>query len=628
MLAAKVEAFRLSLEGKTKAETDEIAIRYFCAWNDAEINLKETENASTEMALQFQQMKSERDAALKEVDILRKQNQHLTGIQTIQTNELFGRSTEKAEDVLGQVLSDGTPNGDPLSEGNPEGKENFRDEADRETWKKTRQRVKKLLRLLFSDQDGNGQEGQKRKMDLSKLPVQTIFDYNIEELNRKYGEGNWRFAFWSEKKSLERVRQTSYVKAVFKPIVSVGLDHHLVRPVWENALIPKSVASPSLLSELMVDWGRMFLPLYRQEMNEERFGFPLSRQRMSSWIGYVVQNYLLQVYLYLCAQLKEYRYQQCDETYWQVVLDERKPGAKSFIWVHRSGELLPGPAIVAYCYEKTRSADHLRNFFAGILQMIFLTCDAYSAYLCFAGETGGLMILTGCYMHCRRRFVEAALILKLNNLTDDQIRELPEVRAVALIAEIYAAENVLKELPSDKRLEQRREHVLPKVNTFFDYIRTIDLNDPLVSDKLRDAVQYALNQEKCLRKFLEDGNIPLDNGATERSVRPVAQFRRNSLFSFTESGAEVMVVLFTLIETAKANQADPYYYVKYLLEQMPQHLYDQGKESEYMPEMMPWSQRYRCYEVEEKEHLVKTQAPPGNEKPRTPRKRDRAIQSA
>ena len=81
MLAAKVEAFRLSLKGKTKAETDEIAVRYFCAWNETEIHLKEHENASTEMAIQYQQMKTERDAALKEIDILRKQNQHLTGTE-------------------------------------------------------------------------------------------------------------------------------------------------------------------------------------------------------------------------------------------------------------------------------------------------------------------------------------------------------------------------------------------------------------------------------------------------------------------------------------------------------------------------------------------------------------------
>lgn len=53
-----------------------------------------------------------------------------------------------------------------------------------------------------------------------------------------------------------------------------------------------------------------------------------------------------------------------------------------------------------------------------------------------------------------------------------------------------------------------------KVNAFFDFIRTIDLDDPLVSDKLRDAVRYALNQEENLRKFLDDGNIPLDNGAS------------------------------------------------------------------------------------------------------------------
>ena len=626
MLAAKVEAFRLSLEGKTKAETDEIAVRYFCAWNDAEIHLKEHENASTEMAIQYQQMKTERDAALKEIDILRKQNQHLTGIQTIQTKDLFGRSTEKAEDVLGQVLNDDIPNGDPLSEESPEETGKKETDDDEKTRRRTRERVKRLLRLLFGGLDQNGQKEQKRRMDLSKLPVQTVFDYNIEELNCKYGEGNWRFAFWSERKTVERVRQTSYVKSVFKPIVSVGLDHQLIRPVWENALIPKSVASPSLLSEIIVDWGRMFLPLYRREMNEERFGFSLSRQRMSSWIGYVVRNYLQQVYLYLCGQLKKYSYQQCDETYWQVVLDERKAGAKSFIWVHRSGELLPGPAIVAYCYEKTRGADHLRNFYAGILQMIFLTCDAYSAYPCFAGETGGLMILTGCYMHCRRRFVEAVLILKLNDLTDDQIRTLPEVKAVALIAEIYIADNALKEMSADKRQKQRQEKVRPKVNAFFDFIRTIDLDDPLVSDKLRDAVRYALNQEENLRKFLDDGNIPLDNGASERSVRPVAQFRRNSLFSFTTGGAEVMVVIFTLIETAKANQADPYYYLKYLLEQMPQHLYDQ--EAEYMPDLMPWSQRYRCYEMKEKEDLVKAQAPPGNEKPRTPRKRDKVVQSA
>ena len=151
--------------------------------------------------------------------------------------------------------------------------------------------------------------------------------------------------------------------------------------------------------------------------------------------------------------------------------------------------------------------------------------------------------------------MDALLILK----TDEQIRELREVKAVNLIAEIYIEENALKELSADERHELRQKIVRPKVNAFFDYIKAIDVDAQLVSEKLKDAVQYALNQEDCLRQFLKDGNIPIDNGACERSVRPATQFRRNSLFSFTESGAEVAAVIFTLIETAKANGADPYY---------------------------------------------------------------------
>ncbi len=148
------------------------------------------------------------------------------------------------------------------------------------------------------------------------------------------------------------------------------------------------------------------------------------------------------------------------------------------------------------------------------------------------------------------------------------------------------------------RLSRRQQEVKPKVDDFFTFIRAIDLSNPLVSEKLRDAVQYALNQEACLRRFLEDGNIPIDNGACERNVKPVALSRRNSLFSLTVSGAESSVMIQTLIETARDNSADPYYYLKYLMEQMPKHLYEKGQE--FIPEMMPWSEKYRQYETRER----------------------------
>ena len=616
MLAATMEAFRRSLEGKDGAEITEIAVSLFCAKKELEIRLKETENASSAMALEYQQMKDELNGARKEIDALRKQNQHLTGIQAIQTNDLFGRSTEKTEDILDQVLEGNLPTKDPLAE----------DAAEQKEEKRVNHRRIGEIIPLFDNPDSRKAEGRKKRMDLSGLDVQNFFDYDIDELNRVYGEGNWRFAYWKEDRKVDLIHQTTYLKVTYTPIISVGLDHRLIRIPTENALIPKSVASPSLLAQIMLDWNRMYLPLYRQESDPNRFGFALSRQTMSWWILYVAQTHFRPVYEYLCQQLKGYRYQHCDETYYSVTLDERGPGAKSFIWVHRSGDLADVPQIVVYCYEKTRGANHLRNFYAGLLEMIYLTCDAYSAYPCYAGESNGLIILTGCFMHCRRRFVEALLILNLKGLADEQIRNLPETRAILLIREIYLAEGQLKDLSPEERLERRKAEVLPKVNAFFEFVSSIDLNNPLLSEKMKDAVQYALNQEMYLRRFLTDGSIPIDNGIAERSVKPVALYRRNSLFSFSVKGAESMVTIFSLIETARDNDADPYFYLKYLMEQMPKYLYEKGRE--YMPDLMPWSDVYRRYETTERMNLVKAQAPPSNERPRTPRKRKTVSESA
>lgn len=616
MMAATMEAFRQSLQGKDGAEITEIAVSLFRTKKELEIQLQEFRNASSAMALEYQQMKDEVKGLRKENENLRKQNMHLTGIQTIQTNDLFGRSTEKTEDLLNRVASEEQPQ-DPLAE-------DARGEDTKGIQRENRKRLKGII-PLFGDLDSRPRE-KKKRMDLSTLPVQNVFDYDIEDLNRRFGEGNWRFAYWKEDRKVELIRRSTYLKVTYTPIVSVGLEHQLVRIPTENALIPKSVASPSLLAQIMLDWKRMYLPLYRQEFDPERFGFDLSRQTMSHWIGNVTHTHLLPVYEHFCNLLKLYRYQHCDETYWQVVLDERKPGAKSFIWVHRSGEFSAGPQIVAYCYEKTRGADHLRSFYGALQEKIYLTCDAYGAYPAFADESFELLILTGCWMHCRRRLVEAALVLNVKGLSEEQVRLLPEIQAIFLIRDIYLAEKPLKELSASERLSRREQEVKPKVDAFFTFIRAIDLSNPLVSEKLRDAVQYALNQEICLRRFLEDGSIPIDNGACERSVKPVALSRRNSLFSLTVSGAESSVMIQTLIETARANGADPYYYLKYLMEQMPKHLYEKGRE--YMPELMPWSEKYRQYEIQERMNAPWAQAPPGNERPKTPTKRKSNSRSA
>lgn len=613
-MTAKSEAFRLALSDKTREEITQTAVALFIEKEDALIKLREFRNASTEMALQYQQMKEELKGAREEIKTLREQNQHLAGIRTIQAKDLFGRATEKSEAVLAQAAHGQTAHSDPLNED--------ADEACEENTRPGREKI-----LLFRGSTGRRKkETGKRKRDLSRLPVCHVFDYDINALNREYGEGNWRFAFWQEYPTVEVIRQSAYLKITHTPVISVGLDHSMARIRSGDTLLPKSIVSPSLLAQILTDKYSLFLPLYRQEHDPDRFGFPLSRQTMSNWIVYACHELLFSVYEYMCTQLKTYSYQQCDETTYTVIHDGRGAGAKSFLWVHRTSELLDGPAIVVYCYEKTRGADHLRNFYAGLAHPLFLTCDAYGAYPGFAGGLDGLVTVCGCFMHSRRRFVDALSVLSAKGLTEEQLRELPEVRGITLIGDIYQADEPLKLLPADERLEKRRTEVKMKVDAFFEFVHAFDLENPAAGEKLRDAVRYARNQEDSLRRFLDDGSIPLDNGATERSIRPMAQGRRNYLFSNTVSGAEATVIASTLIETAKTNGAEPYYYLKYLLEQMPKHLYDKGQE--HLPDMMPWSEAYRDYEFRQKQNLVNHMAPPGNEKPHTPRKRDFRRQTA
>ena len=155
----------------------------------------------------------------------------------------------------------------------------------------------------------------------------------------------------------------------------------------------------------------------------------------------------------------------------------------------------------------------------------------------------------------------------------------------------------------------------------FDYVRTLDPDDLSFSETLRDAVSYSLNQEEKLRRFLDDPMIPADNGFVERHIKPLATSRRNRLFSYSIDGAKAAAILFTLIETAKANQAHPYYYLKYLLETLPKQKIP--GENTWLSDCLPWSEAYKAYEEREKLSAMQffaDQVTP--ERPRTPKKKD------
>ena len=139
------------------------------------------------------------------------------------------------------------------------------------------------------------------------------------------------------------------------------------------------------------------------------------------------------------------------------------------------------------------------------------------------------------------------------------------------IQAIYREEGKLNDLSSDERFKQRQAVIKPLVDAFFAYLKTINVSK---KDKFGDAVGYARNQEKYLRVFLTDGDVPIDNNASERAIRGFCIGKKNWQMIDTIHGAKSSAIIYSIVETAKANNLKPFDYVQHLLEEIPKHMND------------------------------------------------------
>ena len=136
---------------------------------------------------------------------------------------------------------------------------------------------------------------------------------------------------------------------------------------------------------------------------------------------------------------------------------------------------------------------------------------------------------------------------------------------------MYALEEEWKELSPQERYTRRQKHSKPLVEAYFAWIKSID-PDTVISENTKKGLQYSVNQEKYLRVFLENGAVPMDNSACERAIRPFCVGRSNWHLIDTIHGARASAVVYSLVETAKANHLKPYEYLKHLLTVMPKHM--------------------------------------------------------
>ena len=419
----------------------------------------------------------------------------------------------------------------------------------------------------------------KKESDLSGLTVRRIDHYlSEEELEIEFGVNGWKQLPDAISKKYHFVPARVEVEEHHIGVYASKTDEHMVKADHPKALLHGSLVSPSLGTAIINGKYVNAVPLYRLEQEFQRYGLQITRQNMANWCIRLAEEYLSILYDHLHEELYFYHVIQADETPVLVNHDGRKAGSKSWMWVYRSGHLYQDRQIVLYEYQQTRNASHPREFLKGY-DGICVT-DGYQVYHTLEKELEELTI-AGCWVHCRRRFDEALkLIPKPSQKESNAFLLMKQIQA------IYREEGKLNDLSSDERLKQRQAVIKPLVDAFFAYLKTINVSK---KDKFGDAVRYARNQEKYLRVFLTDGDVPIDNNASERAIRGFCIGKKNWQMIDTIHGAKSSAMIYSIVETAKANNLKPFDYVQHLLEEIPKHMND--KDCSFLEDLLPWSEK-------------------------------------
>lgn len=409
-----------------------------------------------------------------------------------------------------------------------------------------------------------------------------------EKLDAFFGKGNWR-ELPSETFKRLRYVPASWIVEKHTVGVYVGTDGEnqdvFLRGDRPKDILRNSIVTPSLGAAILNGKYTNSLPLYRIEQEFERNGISISRQTMANWV-IEFSKYFEPLWFRMKEKLLSLPVTQADETTVDVVRDGRVAGSKSYMWVHRSGEFYKETPIVLYEYQKTRHHDHPKEFYKDYHGV--LVTDGLQQYHMLESMITGLTN-ANCWAHARRDFSDAC---KAIGKTNPAMKTSTAYQALQLIQAIYEEDNKLKELGSEERLQGRQAKVKPLVEAYFAWVRE-QLSDQkhLPKGKTMEGLRYSLNQEPYLKVFLENGDVPIDNSASERSIRTFCIGRNNWVLINTIKGAQASAVIYSLSETAKLNNLNIYEYFRKLLEELPTRKNEDGNiDPSTLDDLLPWSE--------------------------------------
>ena len=417
-----------------------------------------------------------------------------------------------------------------------------------------------------------------------------------------------------ESERLVHVPSYEYIEVVVRnvyecPECVTDDDKPVTKAAKEKRIIERSIATPSLLAHVFMGKYQRHSPFYCQEDCYNWQGLHISRQDMCNWQQKVFER-LKPLKELLDRELKKGKFLMFDETplevlkyseaeaqkeYWEDKSYRKKEtenGKQSqcYMWLVRGGEEHP---VHSYNFRWTRSGRNVISFLEGFNGNV-IQSDGYSGYdaaVDFWNENHPehKITLCNCNIHARRKFADSVKATK--SKTAEQ--------AVRFYSKIFKTEKDLREkyqknlITESLYLELRLKTVLPLFEDFHKWLlEKSEREEILGSSKTAEAINYCLKNWEKLVKFLDYSFVTPDTNAAERAIKPFVMARKNFLFSGSGKGAESSCFLFSLIETAKANEKSPEDYLRCLFEKAPYA----ETESDW-EKLLPWNIEITPFEL-------------------------------
>lgn len=358
-------------------------------------------------------------------------------------------------------------------------------------------------------------------------------------------------------------------------------DGTIMKAPRPTDLFRNSIATASLVASILNGKYANALPLERQSKAFKCNGINLATNTMANWVIKSADHYLSLLYDRLHELIYENRIIHADETPVKVMRIDHTPiknGKKTYMWVYRNRlTTQTSHPIVLYDWQPSRRADHPREFLRNFSGTVIT--DGYQVYHKLGNEREDL-IIGGCWIHARRPFAD--FIKSIKGSADGTIAQ----EAYAMITELLHTDNDFDDLAPDDRLKQRQLVLSDKVDAYFEWVKH-KYSQVAHNGTIGKALAYSIHQEPYLRIFLSDGDVPMDNNYAEQAIRPFTIGRKNFVLIESSNGARASAMIYSLVETAKANSLNTYQYFELLLTEIPKHMND--KNLDFIDDLLPWS---------------------------------------